>query len=60
MACRGNICITDLGLGDLRGTGLNDLFKKIEKDGRDFTKIKTFLESVEDFEQPVLLVFTLK
>jgi hypothetical protein len=60
MACKGNTCITDLSIGDLRGVDLDIYFEKIGKDGRDFNKIKTFLESVEDFEQPVLLVFTLK
>jgi len=60
MACRGNVCISNIRIGDLRDTDLNDFFKKIEKEGRDFTKVKKFLESVEDFEQPVLLVFKLK
>lgn len=60
MACRGNTCITDLSVGDFREVDLDNYFEKIGKVGRDFSKIKTFLESVEDFEQPVLLVFNLK
>jgi hypothetical protein len=60
MACKGNVCITSISLGQYRGIDLDDFFSKIEKDGRDFSEIKTFMESVEDFEQPVLLVFTLK
>lgn len=60
MACKGNVCITSISLGQYEGIDLDDFFSKIEKDGRDFSEIKTFMESVEDFEQPVLLVFTLK
>lgn len=61
MACRGNTCITELSLAHFRDYDLNDFFQKLAKEnGRDYSKIKSFLESVEDFEQPILLVFTLK
>ncbi len=60
-ACRGNTCITDLSLEYLRDYDMNEFFQKIAKEkGRDYSEIKSFLESVEDFEQPVMLVFTLK
>lgn len=61
MACRGNTCITEISLEHFREYDLSDLFQKLAKEnGRDYSKIKSFLESVEDFEQPILLVFTLK
>lgn len=60
-ACRGNTCITELNLAHFRDYDLNEFFQKLAKEkGRDYSKIKNFLESVEDFEQPVLLIFTLK
>lgn len=59
--CRGNTCITELNLAHFRDYDLNEFFQKLAKEkGRDYSKIKSFLESVEDFEQPILLVFTLK
>lgn len=59
--CRGNTCITELSLAHFRDYDLNEFFQKLAKEkGRDYSKIKSFLESVEDFEQPVLLIFTLK
>lgn len=60
MVCRGNICVTNLKLGYLKDKQLDEYFKKIGKNGRDFSKIKKYLETIEDFEQPVLLVFTMK
>ena len=60
-SCRGNTCITELNLGHFRDYDLNEFFQKLAKEkGRDYSEIKSFLESVEDFEQPVMLVFTLK
>ena len=60
MACRGNMCISSVRISQLRDIDLNDFFSKREKDGREFTSIKSFLDKVEDFEQPVLLIFDLK
>jgi hypothetical protein len=60
MAFRGNMCISSVRISQLRDIDLNDFFSKREKDGREFTSIKSFLDKVEDFEQPVLLIFDLK
>lgn len=59
-ACRGNLCITDILIDDFAGVDLADYFNKVKKEGRDFSKVQSFLESIEDFENPILLISTLK
>jgi len=58
LACDGQRCVSFIRLGG-QYKDYEEFFKKSEG-RRDFTKVKKFLESVEDFEQPVLLIFTLK
>jgi hypothetical protein len=60
LACDGQRCVSFIRLGGKQYKDYEELFKKMEGSGRKFTKVKKFLESVEDFEQPVLLIFDLK
>ena len=60
LACDGQRCVSFIRLGGTQFKDYEELFKKMEASGREFTKVKKFLESVEDFEQPVLLIFDLK
>lgn len=59
LVCNGQQCISFIKLGGTQVKDYEEFFKKSEGE-RDFTQVKKFLESVDDFEQPVLLVFTLK
>lgn len=60
LACNNQQCISFINLGRINLEKIEEYFQKNKGTGKDFSKIKTFMESVEDFEQPVLLVFTLK
>ncbi len=60
MACNAQKCVSFISLGNINRKNYEEFFQKMEGSGREFTKTKKFLESLEDFEQPVLLVFTLK
>ncbi|WP_075351702.1 6-bladed beta-propeller [Algoriphagus marinus] len=60
LACVDQECVSFIRLGGKQYKDYEEIFKKEEGSGRDFTKVKKFLESVEDFEQPVLLIFKLK
>ncbi|MFN3998251.1 hypothetical protein [Algoriphagus sp.] len=60
LACDDQQCVSFISLGSINRKNYEEFFQKMEGSGREFTKVKKFLESVEDFEQPVLLVFILK
>jgi hypothetical protein len=59
LVCDGKQCVSYIKLGGTDYKDYEDFFEKSEGQ-RDFTEVKKFLESVEDFEQPVLLIFNLK
>jgi hypothetical protein len=60
LICADQLCVSFIKLGNTQYKDYEEFFKKMEGSGREFTKVKKFLESVEDFEQPVLLIFKLK
>lgn len=60
LACNNQQCVSFISLGNINRKNYEEFFLKMEGSGREFTKTKKFLESLEDFEQPVLLIFTLK
>lgn len=60
LACDDQRCVSFISLGNINSKNYEEFFQKMKGSGRDFTKTKKFLESLEDFEQPVLLIFTLK
>ena len=60
LVCKDETCIASVKIGDTQLSDYENFFKKMEKTGRDFSGIREFLNSVHDFEQPILLVFTLR
>lgn len=60
LACEEEQCVSFISLRDINRKKYEEFFQKMEESGRDFAKFKKFLDSLEDFEQPILLVFNLK
>jgi len=60
LACSSNTCISVLKMQNFKNLNLEEFFSALRKDKRDFSKIEKFIRSVEDFDQPVLLIFDLK
>jgi len=60
LVCENETCVSFIRLGKKQYSDYDNFIKKFEGPNRNFDKIKNFLKTIEDFEQPILLVFSLK
>lgn len=60
LACKSNTCISVIDLERFMFTDLDELFSSLESSGKDYSRMRSVLESIEDFDQPLLLIFDLK
>lgn len=60
LACKDNKCISVIDLEKFIYTDLDKLFSSLESSGKDYSYMRSVFESIEDFDQPLLLIFDLK